>query len=112
MLREVDPCSPAEQVGMEDGDLLLSVNGEPIEMAEHEDIVSKVRQSGQQVTLTCISLNGREFYEKVCHVCKFVRLFLENRPFQCDIKDVFQTISKKCDNWYSINSVFDFFIII
>ncbi|XP_031439842.1 Na(+)/H(+) exchange regulatory cofactor NHE-RF3 [Clupea harengus] len=65
MLREVDPCSPAEQVGMEDGDLLLSVNGEPIEMAEHEDIVSKVRQSGQQVTLTCISLNGREFYEKL-----------------------------------------------
>ncbi|KAL2085831.1 hypothetical protein ACEWY4_019151 [Coilia grayii] len=65
MLREVDPCSPAERAGMEDGDLLLSVNGEPIEMAEHEDVVSKVRQSGQQVTLTCISLSGKEFYEKI-----------------------------------------------
>ncbi|XP_062376863.1 Na(+)/H(+) exchange regulatory cofactor NHE-RF3 [Sardina pilchardus] len=65
LLREVDPDSPAEKAGMKDGDLLLAVNSEPIEAAEHEDIVSLVRQSGRQVTLTCISLTGRAFYEKI-----------------------------------------------
>ncbi|XP_063062421.1 Na(+)/H(+) exchange regulatory cofactor NHE-RF4 [Engraulis encrasicolus] len=65
MLREVDEGSPAERAGMDDGDVLLSVNGEPVEMSEHEDIVSMVRQSGQQVTLTCISFSGKEFYEKI-----------------------------------------------
>lgn len=57
--------SPAEAAGMEDGDLLLAINGEPVEGLEHEDIVSRIRHSGSRVSLSSICLTGRHFYRKV-----------------------------------------------
>lgn len=57
--------SPAERAGMQDGELLLEVNGESVESLKHEEIVDRVRLSGQQVSLTTITLLGLEFYTKV-----------------------------------------------
>lgn len=60
---------------MEDGELVLAVNGEQVEDAEHKGIVSKIRQSGQQVTLTTISIPGRDYYTQVLnpriHTCSY-----------------------------------------
>lgn len=75
--------SPAEGAGMEDGDLLLAVNGKPIESMEHEDIVKEVRQSGEAVILTTISIPGRDFYRQVSTMISGLSLLLDSSHRHC-----------------------------
>ncbi|XP_077596109.1 NHERF family PDZ scaffold protein 4b [Stigmatopora nigra] len=65
VLRKVDPDSPAEKAGMRDGDILLEVNGESVELWEHDDIVTRVRESGQHISITTIITQGHEFYTQL-----------------------------------------------
>ncbi|XP_069750866.1 NHERF family PDZ scaffold protein 4b isoform X2 [Narcine bancroftii] len=61
-LSEVDAGSPAEKCGMQEGDRLLSVNGESIEGLEHEVVVKKIRQGGNMATLIVISSEGDKYF--------------------------------------------------
>ncbi|XP_021331958.2 NHERF family PDZ scaffold protein 4b isoform X1 [Danio rerio] len=65
MVREVDKGSPAELGGVKEGEMLLEVNGESTDPLSHEDVVSNIRQSGQQVTLTTMTPQGYDFYTKL-----------------------------------------------
>ncbi|XP_061904439.1 NHERF family PDZ scaffold protein 4b isoform X1 [Entelurus aequoreus] len=65
VLRKVDAGSPAEKAGMRDGEVLLEVNGESVELLQHDDIVKKVRESGQHTSLTTITPQGQEFYTQL-----------------------------------------------
>lgn len=65
MVREVDKGSPAELGSVKEGEMLLEVNGESTESLSHNEVVSKIRQSGQQVTLTTMPPQGQDFYTQV-----------------------------------------------
>ncbi|XP_022601728.1 Na(+)/H(+) exchange regulatory cofactor NHE-RF4-like [Seriola dumerili] len=65
VLREMDRDGPAERAGMQDGELLLEINGESVETVTHEEIVDRVRQNKQQVTFTTITSQGLEFYTQL-----------------------------------------------
>ncbi|XP_071317417.1 NHERF family PDZ scaffold protein 4b isoform X2 [Trachinotus anak] len=65
VLREMDRGGPAERAGMQDGELLLEINGESVETLKHEEIVDRVRQSKEQVYFTTITSQGLEFYTQL-----------------------------------------------
>lgn len=65
VLRELESGGPAERAGLKDGDLLLAVNGQSVESLRHQEIVERVRRSGQKVSVTTITPGGLEFYTKV-----------------------------------------------
>uniref|UniRef100_H2MJP6 PDZ domain-containing protein n=1 Tax=Oryzias latipes TaxID=8090 RepID=H2MJP6_ORYLA len=75
---EVDAGSAAEDAGMTDGDVLLTVNEEPVEELEHEEVVNRIRASGDRVTLTSISAEGRRFYRTVGDLGISPLLFLDD----------------------------------
>ncbi|KAM9385732.1 NHERF family PDZ scaffold protein 4b [Pholidichthys leucotaenia] len=65
VLREMARGSPVEKAAVQDGELLLEVNGESVESLKHEEIVNRVRLSGQHVCLTTITPLGLEFYTQL-----------------------------------------------
>ncbi|XP_029428593.1 Na(+)/H(+) exchange regulatory cofactor NHE-RF4 [Rhinatrema bivittatum] len=64
-LRELDPGLPAERAGMKEGDRLLAVNGKSIDGLEHDEVVSLICSSGNQVTLLVISAAGDRFFSSM-----------------------------------------------
>ncbi len=96
MVREVDKGSPAELGSVKEGEMLLEVNGESTESLSHNQVVSKIRQSGPQVTLTTMPPLGQDFYNKVNiqseHINTNTGMILQLRHF---LKNNFSKVKKK-----------------
>lgn len=72
---------------MRDGDVLLEVNGETVESLQLREIVDRVRQSGQRVSVTTITPRGLEFYTKVGgrHTSPLGSLVQQNPEGSCSL---------------------------
>ena len=53
---DVDPSGVADMAGVNKGDFLLAINGEDVTQASHERVVTLIRQSGDLVALTVVTV--------------------------------------------------------
>ena len=53
---DVDPGGVADMAGVNKGDFLLAINGEDVTQASHERVVTLIRQSGDLVGLTVVTV--------------------------------------------------------
>ena len=58
---DVDPGGVADMAGVNKGDFLLSINGEDVTQASHERVVTLIRQSGELVSLSVVTLTPEWF---------------------------------------------------
>lgn len=65
LIKDIDSDSPAAKAGLRDNDILVAVNGEPIEALDHEAVVEKIRQSGENTTLLVVDEETDTMYKMV-----------------------------------------------
>ncbi|XP_008105893.1 Na(+)/H(+) exchange regulatory cofactor NHE-RF3 [Anolis carolinensis] len=63
LIKDIDPGSPADKVGLKDNDILVAVNGEPVEALDHHAVVEKIRQSGEKATLLIVDEETDAMYK-------------------------------------------------
>lgn len=54
-LDDVDPGGVADMAGLRPGDFLLTINGEDVSAASHEQVVEMIRSAGALVNMTVVS---------------------------------------------------------
>ncbi|XP_070606341.1 Na(+)/H(+) exchange regulatory cofactor NHE-RF3 isoform X2 [Erythrolamprus reginae] len=63
LIKDIDSDSPAAKAGLRDNDILVAVNGEPVEALDHEAVVEKIRQSGENATLLVVDEETNTVYK-------------------------------------------------
>ncbi|XP_061483949.1 Na(+)/H(+) exchange regulatory cofactor NHE-RF3 [Rhineura floridana] len=63
LIKDIDSGSPAAEVGLKDNDILVAVNGEPVEALDHETVVEKIRKSGEKTTLLVVDEESDTMYK-------------------------------------------------
>ncbi|CAM9854864.1 unnamed protein product [Lampetra planeri] len=61
-IREIDAKSPADKMGLKDGDRIVAVGGDPVDELTHEEVVERIRKDGSSTTLLVLSEAADAFY--------------------------------------------------
>lgn len=65
LIKDIDSGSPAAKVGLKDNDILVAVNGEPVEALDHNTVVEIIRKSGEKTTLLVVDEETNAMYKMV-----------------------------------------------
>ena len=60
----IDPESPAEDAGLNDGDKLLEVNGKDVTQENHRHVVQRIREIPSEVTVLVVDNNCEEYHKE------------------------------------------------
>ncbi|XP_013805623.2 Na(+)/H(+) exchange regulatory cofactor NHE-RF3 [Apteryx mantelli] len=63
VIKDVDSGSPAAKAGLKDNDTLVAVNGEQVEALDHEQVVEKIKQSEEKLTLLVVDKETDTMYK-------------------------------------------------
>lgn len=66
-IKDIDNGSPAAKGGLKDNDILVAVNGDPVETLDHDTVVEKIRNCGEKTTLTVVDEETDIMY-KMAHI--------------------------------------------
>ncbi|XP_032820225.1 Na(+)/H(+) exchange regulatory cofactor NHE-RF3-like [Petromyzon marinus] len=61
-IREIDAKSPADKMGLKDGDRIVAVGGDAVDKLTHEEVVERIRKDGSSTTLLVLSEAADAFY--------------------------------------------------
>ncbi|KAJ6662734.1 hypothetical protein lerEdw1_011374 [Lerista edwardsae] len=63
LIKDIDSGSPAAKGGLKDNDVLVAVNGDPVEALDHNAVVEKIRMCGEKTTLTVVDEETDTMYK-------------------------------------------------
>uniref|UniRef100_A0A5F8GMZ3 PDZ domain containing 1 n=1 Tax=Monodelphis domestica TaxID=13616 RepID=A0A5F8GMZ3_MONDO len=62
IIKDIDSGSPAEAAGLKNNDLLIAVNGESVELLDHDSVVEKIKKGGDQTSLLVVDKETDAMY--------------------------------------------------
>ncbi|XP_010225253.1 PREDICTED: Na(+)/H(+) exchange regulatory cofactor NHE-RF3-like, partial [Tinamus guttatus] len=65
IIKDVDSGSAAAKAGLKDKDILVAVNGEQVEALDHGQVVEKIKQSEEKITLLVVDKETDAMYKLV-----------------------------------------------
>ncbi|NWJ06595.1 NHRF3 protein, partial [Crypturellus undulatus] len=63
VIKDVDSGSPAAKAGLKEKDILVAVNGEQVEALDHGQVVEKIKQSEEKITLLVVDKETDTMYK-------------------------------------------------
>lgn len=65
LIKDIDSGSPAAKAGLKDNDILVAVNGESVEVLDHDTVVERIKRCGEKTTLLVADKQTDTMYKLV-----------------------------------------------